>query len=132
MTKADQFGLWPQSAATPDALLCMQIKSWLLFSNSNPQFKPTDIIMSAIARNRMKNWEVIADNLSKAGWSWGCVSAVDSNLRTIWIADAHLGDGKRFIVHADEILTAFWELEAAIRENTIDIVCRQRAKSRSR
>jgi len=21
----------------------------------------------------MKNWEVIADNLSKAGWSWGCV-----------------------------------------------------------
>src|SRR5881398_3835137 len=30
----------------------------------------------------------IADNLSKAGWSWGCVSAVDSNGRTIWIADA--------------------------------------------
>ena len=50
--------------------------------------------MSAIARNRMKNWEVIADNLSKAGWSWGCVSAIDSNGRTIWIADAHR-DGKR-------------------------------------
>jgi hypothetical protein len=31
--------------------------------------------MSAIARNQMKNWEVIADNLSKAGW--GCVSAID-------------------------------------------------------
>ena len=56
----------------------MQIKSCLPFSNSNPQFKPTDIIMSVIARNRMKNWEVIADNLSKAGWSWGCVSTVDS------------------------------------------------------
>ena len=27
--------------------------------------------MSAIARNRMKNWEIIADNLSKAGWSLG-------------------------------------------------------------
>jgi hypothetical protein len=26
----------------------------------------------------MKYWEIIADNLSKAGWSWGCVSAVDS------------------------------------------------------
>jgi len=36
----------------------------------------------------MKDWEIIADNLSKAGWSWGCVSAIDSNGRTIWIADA--------------------------------------------
>ena len=26
----------------------------------------------------MKYWETIADNLSKAGWSWGCVSATDS------------------------------------------------------
>jgi hypothetical protein len=43
--------------------------------------------MSAIARNRMKNWEVIADSLSKAGWSWGCVSAIDSNGRTIRIAE---------------------------------------------
>jgi len=36
----------------------------------------------------MKSWEPIADNLSKAGWNWGCVSAIDSNGRTIWIADA--------------------------------------------
>jgi hypothetical protein len=36
----------------------------------------------------MKYWEIIADNLSKAGWSWGCASAIDSNGRTIWIADA--------------------------------------------
>ena len=26
----------------------------------------------------MKYWEIIADNLSKAGWSWCCVSALDS------------------------------------------------------
>ena len=39
----------------------------------------------------MKYWEIIADNLSNAGWSLGYVSAVDSNGRTIWIADAHLG-----------------------------------------
>ena len=25
----------------------------------------------------MKYWEIIADNLSKAGWSLGCVSAVN-------------------------------------------------------
>ena len=63
--------------------------------------------------HRVKYWEIIADNLSKAGWSWGCVSAIDSNGRTIWIADAHRDDGKRFVVHADEKLTAFLELEIA-------------------
>ena len=63
----------------------------------------------------MKYWEIIADNLSKAGWSWGCVSALDAHGRTIWIADAHRGDGKRFVVRADEELTAFLELESAIR-----------------
>jgi hypothetical protein len=65
-----------------------------------------------IRRLVVKDWEIIADNLSKAGWSWGCVSAVDSNGQTIWIADAHRGDGKRFVVHADEKLTAFVELDA--------------------
>ncbi len=56
-----------------------------------------------------------ADNLSKAGWSWVYVSAVDSRRRTIWIADAHRDDGKRFVVRADEKLTAFTEVEAAVR-----------------
>ena len=52
----------------------------------------------------MKDWEIIADNLSKAGWSWGCVSAIDPKGRTIWIADAHRGDGKRFVVRGEEKL----------------------------
>jgi hypothetical protein len=59
--------------------------------------------------------EIIADNLSKAGRSWGWVSAVDSQGRTIWIADAHHGNGKRLVMHADEKLTAFVELKSAIR-----------------
>jgi hypothetical protein len=59
----------------------------------------------------MKYWEIIADNLKKRGWSLGWVSAVDSQARTIWIADAHRDNGKRFVVHADEKLTAFLELE---------------------
>jgi len=58
---------------------------------------------------------MIADNLSKAGWSWGCVSAIDREGRTIWIVDAHRDDGRRFVVRADEKLTAFAELQAAIR-----------------
>jgi hypothetical protein len=62
----------------------------------------------------VKYWEIIADNLSKAGWSWGCVSAIDSNWRTMFVADAHRDDGKRFVVRADEKLTAFVELESAI------------------
>ncbi len=45
------------------------------------------------------------------------VSALDSNGRTIWIADAHRDDGKRFVVRADEKLTAFVGLESAIRSS---------------
>jgi hypothetical protein len=63
--------------------------------------------------NRMRYWEIIADNLNKAGWSWGCVFAVDSNERTIWIVDAHRDDRKRFVVRANEKLTAFLEFESA-------------------
>ena len=60
----------------------------------------------------MKYWEVIADNLSKARWSWGCVATVDAHGRTIFVADAHGDDGKRLVVHADEKLKAFVELES--------------------
>jgi hypothetical protein len=63
---------------------------------------------------RLKYWESIADNRSKAGWSWGCISRVDSNGRTIWIVDAHRDNGKRLVVRADEKLTAFLELESAV------------------
>jgi hypothetical protein len=63
---------------------------------------------------RVKYWEIIANNLSKAGWSLGWVSALGLRGRTIWIVDAHGYDGHRFIVHADEKLTAFVELESAI------------------
>ena len=55
---------------------------------------------------RVKSWEIIADNLSKAGWSWGWVSAIDSQGRTIWIADAHRGDIARVLVRLDHIAAA--------------------------
>jgi len=64
----------------------------------------------------VKFWEVIADNLSKAGWYWGCVATVDSNGQTIFVADAHRDNGKRFIVTADEKLRAFLELQRVTRE----------------
>jgi len=54
----------------------------------------------------VKDCRVIADNLKKAGFNLGWVSALDLEGRMIWIMDAH-GYGKRFIIHAEEILTAF-------------------------
>jgi hypothetical protein len=54
----------------------------------------------------VKYWEIIADNLKEAGWSLGWVSALDCEGQIIWISDAHRDDGKRFVVRADEKLTA--------------------------
>jgi hypothetical protein len=88
------------------------------YSDESKVFRPFDGSLGGAKEaqsHRVRYWEIVADNLSKAGWSWGCVLAVDHQGRTTWIADAHRGDGKRFIARADEKLTAFIELEAAIR-----------------
>jgi hypothetical protein len=69
-------------------------------------FRFAEELLSAL----MKYWEIIADNLKKAGWSLGCVSAVDFGGRTIFVADAHRDDGIHFVVRADDKLTAFREL----------------------
>ena len=70
---------------------------------------------------RMNYWNIIANNLSKAGWSLGWVSAIDSQGQTLWIVDAH-GYGKRFIMRVEEILTAFLGLERAIHEFAVDLM----------
>jgi hypothetical protein len=59
-------------------------------------------------------WELIAVNLSQAGFSWGCSSETDAIGRTIFTADAYARDGRRFTVLAEERLTAFLELQATI------------------
>ncbi|HZS18164.1 MAG TPA: hypothetical protein VFA51_09570 [Candidatus Udaeobacter sp.] len=64
----------------------------------------------------LKYWEIVADKLSAAGWSWGCVSAVNREGRMIWIVDAHRDDGKRYVVRSDVLLTAFLELERITHE----------------
>jgi hypothetical protein len=40
---------------------------------------------------------------------------VERSGQPIFVADAHRGDGKRFVVRADEKLTAFVELESMTR-----------------
>jgi len=47
--------------------------------------------------------------------------SLDREGRTIWIVDAH-GYGKRFIVRADELLTAFLELERAIHQFAVSLL----------
>ena len=58
----------------------------------------------------VKSWEIIADRLSAAGWSWGRVSALDLEGR------------KRFIVRADKKLTAFIEVQRAIHEFAVSLI----------
>jgi hypothetical protein len=70
----------------------------------------------------LKYWEIIADNLHDAGFSLGWVSALDREGRTIWIVNAHGLYGKRFIVRADEMLTAFLELERAIHKFAVSLI----------
>ena len=58
--------------------------------------------------------EIIADNLKRPGLEFGLGLGRQFQRRTIWIVDAHRGDGKRFVVRADEKLTAFVGLKSAI------------------
>jgi hypothetical protein len=71
--------------------------------------------MTVVVRGAVKHcrWKFALSQQTRL--DMGYVSVVDSQRRTIWIVDAHR-DGKRFIVRADEKLTAFVELERAIYE----------------
>jgi hypothetical protein len=61
----------------------------------------------------MKYWEIIANRLSVAGFTWGYCSAVTRH-GWRWVVDAHCHDGRRYIVESDELLSAFLELEALL------------------
>ena len=92
---------------TENASLFLQPTNSQRFSNLNVKCR-------RMLKNQLpRQWETIADKLSKAGFSVGWVSAFDDYGRTVWIVDAHR-DGKRFVVRADEILTAFVELEREV------------------
>ena len=61
----------------------------------------------------MKYWEIIADKISASGRTWGYCSAMTPR-GWRYVVDAHCGDGRRFIVESDELLTAILELEATV------------------
>jgi hypothetical protein len=70
--------------------------------------------IGAMMTTGAKYWELIADKLSKDGYSWGSVRYRIADGRRIWVLDARKGDGPRHIVHADDLLAGFLELEASI------------------
>ena len=53
----------------------------------------------------MKYWETIADRLHAEGWSYGIAEHLTKH-GFLFCVDAHR-DGNRFIVKADDLLTAF-------------------------
>ena len=57
----------------------------------------------------MKYWKIIADRLHAEGWSYG-IAVHFTKHGFLYCVDAHR-DGKRFIVKADDLLTAFLSLE---------------------
>jgi hypothetical protein len=99
--------------------------SFIELSKSAPQI----VSQQSVATESVKYWEIIADNLKKAGFNLGWVSALDREGRTIWIVDAH-GYGKRFIVRADEILTAFDELQSEIHRFAVSLISQRPAQKR--
>jgi hypothetical protein len=56
----------------------------------------------------------IAADAQQIRLAWGCVATVDTHGRTIFVAAAHRDDDKRYVVHGDEKLTAFLELETSV------------------
>src|SRR5437899_3994120 len=63
----------------------------------------------------MKYWEIIADRLHTEGWSYGIAEHLTKH-GLLFCVDAHR-DGKRFIVKADDLLTAFLSLERDMIES---------------
>ena len=64
----------------------------------------------------MKYWEIVADKLSAAGFSWGYCRAVTRD-GWRWTVDGYWGDDRRYIVQPDELLAVFLELERCCINN---------------
>ena len=64
-------------------------QSSICFRERNDAFDIAARIENAnLAGAKMKYWEITANNLSKAGWSWGCVSAKILAGERIFVGDA--------------------------------------------
>lgn len=76
----------------------------------------------------MKYWEVIADKLSRLGFSWGSATQTDQAGKKWFVVDAHCASGKRYIVWSDELLSAFLEIEKQTGAVCVDNSCAQKKR----
>ena len=67
----------------------------------------------------VKYWQIIIENLRNAGWNCGSMATTDGKGRPIWVVVAERSDAGGFIVHADQELAAFLELESAIQNRPL-------------
>ncbi|HMF45416.1 MAG TPA: hypothetical protein VKE29_01970 [Candidatus Udaeobacter sp.] len=116
-----------RAVSTTTQLLQTPYTSWLYGTPVTPTLLRLDPLWDPFAQqssfpktlrgkaalNPLKSWEIIAGNFSKAGWSWGRISSADQKRRQFWVA-AERDNARRFIVRADEKLTAFVELESVM------------------
>jgi hypothetical protein len=65
----------------------------------------------------MKYRQIIIENLRNEGLNCGSMAGTDGKGRPIWVVAAERSDAGRFIVHADQELPAFLELESAIQNH---------------
>ena len=85
-------------------------------------FPPFGLIFHLVLRSRRDEVPRKAESgracplphFKEAGWSRGCISSTDHEGRQFRVVAAEREDAGRFIVHADERLIAFLELQAAI------------------
>src|SRR5262245_13941519 len=91
-----------------------QLLSWGQSCLRASRTRTNDASSGSSSRNSLRALTTSERGATSTGVGAG-FSVVDCKGRTIWIADAHRDDGKRFVVRADEKLTAFVELESAIR-----------------
>lgn len=56
-------------------------------------------------------WEILADEIHVAGWSYGYTRAIFPDGKFYYIADAHKNDGCKYVAQAETLLTTFMELQ---------------------
>jgi hypothetical protein len=70
-------------------------------------------------------WEMIADETSRDGWSWGMTQAI-LNGKRMYVVDALRGELlPRFVVRADALLGAFMELKRELAADEARQDCSQ-------
>src|SRR5436190_8074307 len=62
-----------------------------------------------------QQWERIADDLTQAGWSVDVTGYRCGAAKPVFVISAGAKDGRRFIIHAEDILTGFAELARAVQ-----------------